>query len=914
MQTTHPFNIEVPEFRPSRDAPIYPYTIRKYPCQENVALQRNTFGSLTWKIQQPDASMVWSAVKLVMPMTIQAFDNNLTPVDMRVCRRLPACNVALAETPMNAFRETTLGINGRMFSEVNWYRSVLDTCFRGEGVHQYGDNHSLKPIVTRDLIASPDTHVFQVINNAGNRVNGYVRRAVVLNDTAARSNNLLMSNGPFIERARAFQDRLSHDGLTWTGDITSLLELGPFQSRDRKGNSAVPYIRDFHLRLQWIGNESRHDQLIPSVYQQNAEMVRGRMMSSRLLEFATPPNILVAGEVAGHLLNFACGFVFTFTAKPYLEITYTKFMDPMRSTYLLRCFERQYEKSLPRFHLNPTAVGVVQASKQRLTTRLNNMPTKIFLWADHSDDWKGAFVTGGTRRSCLLQNLHCRINQRSDVIFNPSQEDCYEMFQRNTTSPMEYAAWLKSPIYCFTPTDLGQPDMFANDARITWMEWDCDVTLTPLQIQERNHQKEQLLLTHCGYDASYANDDEIKSATDNPAAWVTVQPFFDFTRYKAGPKTWSDNYSEIAVSIISSWAQESVTTNYPHIDFNTAGDNMLNTAFRMRAYDDFVGNTIPPVTNMDTTPKSIVNKNFFQTGLIFAIVCCVGGDRGKLLGNNIYYCPRTWRSIPADKGVGQKRVNTLGIIQENNSGQTDQNGDPVWEYTINQADMDNVYIWKATIKEGPGVGKIIGSSVAGDGSTAWPDSFPGPIMFLTDHEGVRNTADGDDQAYDLAGPLVGPNIPRCKESDPKKYRWIAFSPDTTVINGNKKWLEWRSDNANVVPAQVATETVATGWGEERVNVTFKTINGEINRYNNAKNVNVEVVSSPTYAPYGVPLTRIVQEGHQNISAPMYEFQLKGLYENGNAQYEFNDQGQPTRVLRNNLAVGPKMGIPDLDYA
>ena len=187
-------------------------------------------------------------------------------------------------------------------------------------------------------------------------------------------------------------------------------------------------------------------------------------------------------------------------------------------------------------------------------------------------------------------------------------------------------------------------------------------------------------------------------------------------------------------------------------------------------------------------------------------------------------------------------------------------------------------------------------------------------MFLTDHEGVRNTADDDDQDYEFAGPLVGPNIPKCKETDAKKYRWVAFSPDTTVINGNKKWLEWRSDNANVVPAQVATETVATGWGEERVNVMFKTVNGELNRYNNSKGVNIQVISSPTYAPYGVPLTRIVQEGHQNISAPMYEFQLKGLYENGNAQYEFNDQGQPTRVLRNNLAVGPKMGIPDLDYA
>ena len=52
---------------------------------------------------------------------------------------------------MNAFRQTSLSINGRIFSEDNTYRDILDACYRGVGAQAYGDNHSLKPIVHRNV-------------------------------------------------------------------------------------------------------------------------------------------------------------------------------------------------------------------------------------------------------------------------------------------------------------------------------------------------------------------------------------------------------------------------------------------------------------------------------------------------------------------------------------------------------------------------------------------------------------------------------------------------------------------------------------------------------------------------------------------------------------------------------------------
>ena len=105
MLNTAPYNTSVPQFRPSKEAPIYPYITKKYPCQETYAGKENHFRRLTWKIQQPDPNMVWTAVKLVLPLEMvflsPEYDDPavLAHCDVRTATREAACNIALAETP-----------------------------------------------------------------------------------------------------------------------------------------------------------------------------------------------------------------------------------------------------------------------------------------------------------------------------------------------------------------------------------------------------------------------------------------------------------------------------------------------------------------------------------------------------------------------------------------------------------------------------------------------------------------------------------------------------------------------------------------------------------------------------------------------------------------------------------------------
>ena len=245
------YNTSIAQFRPSKQNPIYPWITKRYPCQEDLGNRKNRFGRLTWKIQQPDPSMVWSTVKLVLPLKMQFYEdtglrNSL--VDVRIRARQGACNMALAETPMKAFRSTNLTINGKMFSEVNAWKETLDHCYRGLGPQSYGDNHSLRPIVTRELRRAD-----QFVVRPGNR---YQQRVDVPADPQS---TLLDNNGPFLERARIFQQGLTDDGTAWVGDISSYLEVGPFQARARKGNVAVPYIEDFHLVMQFHTQPSVFD-------------------------------------------------------------------------------------------------------------------------------------------------------------------------------------------------------------------------------------------------------------------------------------------------------------------------------------------------------------------------------------------------------------------------------------------------------------------------------------------------------------------------------------------------------------------------------------------------------------------------------------------------------------------------------
>ena len=885
MLNRAPFNTEVPQFLPSRDAPINSYIIRKYPCQEHLAGKTNTFGSLTWKIQQPDSSMVWQSVKLVLPMEIECLTERGTEADMNVYSRLPTCNVALSQSPMNAFRQTTLTLNGRIFSEENSFRDTLDACYRGVGAQAYGDNHSLKPIVVRTLKSSTEGDRLQLYNSNGAPYHGYhVNTDRLESRTLTGAFSLLEHNGPFIERARLWQDNLSFDGSKWNGEISHLLEIGPFQARARKGNTAVPYIQDFHLRLNYQNNAAKFDNLNGL----KTYFAGKRTMAPKLLEFATIPNFLHHTEVLDNEHGWANAFNFTYTAQPYLEVTYTKHEGPMRPEYHLRCFEHIYEQG-PRFNLQtPENSFVSPSSLQRVTTRLLSLPTKIYVWAEPADEYKHPFIFGGVRRSCELNNIHLRVNQRPDVMFNPSQEECYDMFKRHTNSSLEYGSWKKSPIYCFDMVDVGQPDMFSNDARISWFEWDAEVKLTPLQITEQTNINDANL-DATGY-VKGANDiqDNFKVLSDLESPGEHVFGLIDVVRQ---PRI-VQNQKSLRFQLVvphdpAGYGRSSVITD---------GALMKNVNVRLvqRAWDTH--------TTSDFTITAVEDSYLRMDGYIWARVATqtIGNvEKGDIKANAFFYVPQSHRFGPDHVGAAfLSNLNDLTF-----------SGGKI-HFTHRETDVNAP---KGTFYDNSYVRDLNGESFGdpGNGTAKWA---PGPYGYAISGAGIDNSVL---YGWDVDNGLAP--LPKVDESV-AGVKWVCFAP-TTVMPSQDGHHAWHTnllhsidrtgmDNQHAPEhwnAQIAG--VSSEWNNGNEVICCETAGVWGRKDPERFNTTTVFVDATAPSPYGVQLVRNTEV--MGEWARDTEYRLKALYEYGNCQYSFRQDAAPTRILPNVVPVGPSAGIPSL---
>ena len=928
MQVTAPFNTDVAEFQPNREAPIYPSIVRRYPCQENNIVgdeNSNDFRSLTWKIQQPDASMVWSSVKLVMPATIVAYDSEEDQLDMRVCSRLPACNIALSESPMRVFRDTTLSLNGKIFNEVNYYRSALDACYRGVGPQSYGDNHSLKPVVTRALYSrNPTQHVVTRLAD-GTPEATYVRIDDIKDGITSNNESLLDNNGPFLERARLFQDNLSEDGTVWTGDISAYLEIGPFQARARKGNTAVPYVQDFHMKLNFNQVEARYDQLMNSKWSHDPEgkgVRQGRVLAPYLLEFGTVSNMHIVGEPIEATAGFMAYVGIQFTAKPYLEITYTKFLDPMRSSYLLRCFERQYQQSLPRFKLRPREDAKVTA---RVTSRLLSYPTKIYLYAEVADEWKGAFKNGGVRRSCALSNIHCRINQRPDVIYNPSQEECFETFQRHTNSSLEYGAWRKSPIYVFTPADLKQSDMYANDARITWIEWDAEVALTPLQ-EDENYQA---TLTQAISASGYVETNRSEIITANYANFLASTQTVEF---RCDPRVQTIRHGDATNSLQLFTLQ---TGGFElKIPKDVTGAVVGKPLIQMPYLNQRTGTEVPVDSGMDISVTNIQAQSMVLDGFIWGLMATAGPNAGQMMNGQLYMVPRSYRFIIDDSfpcGTEASFVNPFSML-EVTVGAQDAKGDFIYVYQLHAASLNTVTTFRGIVSDrriaAGDDGKHIGYTVA---NADWADARPGISGYMFDPAGIRNADitirdnQAGNQTYNQMGRLpfvVGggtnnrANAVNETQATADTHRWVCFAPPAHWANGADQAWKYRSNTHQTLHDATSPVTIPQGsnpvyqLGAQRVFFRGRAQNANIDGANQTP-----YLTAQNPAPvYNISDGRRLAELIPNVpseSAIHEDYQLKVLYEYGNCQYEFSEQALPTRVLENLQPVSASAGIPSL---
>jgi len=918
-----PHNVVVPEFGPEREAPIYPQITRRYYCQEDVANGTNLWDRLTWNIQQPDQSMVWSSVKLVMPMEIMVYDVQNHSLDMRVASGGPACNMALSESPMNCFRQTTMSINGKTFMEDNIWRRTLNTCYRGVGPQAYGDNHSLKPIVNRDL-RDNDQYTHPVTDINGDRIGSVILQRPSMLETAY---SLLEHNSPFIERARLWQDHLSGDGTRWAGDITSYLELGPFQARARKSNTAVPYINDFLLQMQFDSNPSRFDselRVANVVSGYDPEAMEGRVIPCKLLEFGTIPNMLHPGETITTRERWPAKFLCTWQKKPYLEITYVKF-PKMQPYYNLRCFEHQYEYGND-FVLLPDDANEfdIEYSKQRVTSHLLSYPTKIYLWADHSRAFQGSFISGGVRRSCELKDIHCRINQRPEVISAPSQEACYEMFQRHTNSSLEFGAWSKSPIYCFDPVDLGQSDMLSNDARRITMEWDCDVGLTPLQVQEYNDTADANNLRWAGYEIPVV--ESLTSAGSLPQLHMPVICAFDALY---GPEVGID-----ADDFYLQFRTQGATANNRSDDDRLLNWDLYNGGARILLGHEFIinesttagqsGHDIDPTFTESFVVRSIRDAYHTIDGCLWGRLHVVPGQSGKTHGENTYdfvgdlfYVPKS-AAFRSSQSAHLHNTYLPWSSVEQIEGADDGNGEKVMQYRVKADQYGTIPNPVFRFALGASAGKWFNLTGPGSGTNC----CPGPVAWMTDRNGLRNddtTPIGKRNMMEAGEKVYKP----CDQSKADADLWIPILPTDAMCvpppTASNKFVVWRGAES---PGQAGKHVHR--WEDNRTGQTVHVLAqvGRAEQPHETKadqpndiaitaNAGGYLEGRPIDFVQGMECSFYNAAANATIASVIPQYSMKVLYEFGNAQYQFTQDGMPTRVLPNLIPVRDSPLIPNL---
>ena len=505
---------DINQFTPQKTEPIYEYVYRKFKCQEDVVGNVKTKGltQLSWNIHTPQDDFVWKSVRLHMPFRIKCKSGNQN-ISMRLSDRNPACNVAISSTPLKMFTDCQLILSGNMFSiQPNFYQSILDTCYQSRDETSYMSSMSLKPSANRNLKkASESTGIFAVlpIDETSAQQAGSIPPYVQIEDAYSVASDhafdLTFANPGFVRRVANFQTDLQGSITYADTDVISYLDIGPFMNKVRKTvngqsqyNTAVPFVKDFSLKLMLDQRESEFDRKKGNVYN---EQWPGRVLASSLLEFGTPVNMNHYGESELSDHNWAELFDFELREKPYLEVCYVKMGSHLQDRYKLRYIDYQYEKSDPFSFVFPVTPDRLEVPSVpvRINSRLLEVASKVYVWCELAQEYKKSFFLGGTQRCCKIDKLHLRINNRNDILFEPSQEMLFDNFKRLTGNPWGISTWRKCPIYVFDPSTFGLDAYKTGQAQLMHYEWDLQVQPTELLIEEILALEDQRALKSMGY-------------------------------------------------------------------------------------------------------------------------------------------------------------------------------------------------------------------------------------------------------------------------------------------------------------------------------------------------------------------------------------------------------------------------------
>ena len=294
---------DINEFQPERKDPIYEYVYRKFYCEEDVVgnIKEKGLDQLSWNIHTPQEDFVMKSVRLHMPFRITCKSGD-QDVSMRLSDRNPACNVAISASPLKMFTDCQLVMNGQMFSiQPNFYQSILDTCYQSRDETSYMSSMSLKPNACRNLRKASETSgIFGVQPGDPGDPPQYVQIEDAYSVSSHSAFDLTFVNPGYNRRVANFQTDLAGSNGYADTEVISHLDIGPFMNKVRKTvngelqyNTAVPFVKDFSLKLMLDQRESEYDRQKGNVYD---EQWPGRVLASSLLEFGTPINMRHAGE------------------------------------------------------------------------------------------------------------------------------------------------------------------------------------------------------------------------------------------------------------------------------------------------------------------------------------------------------------------------------------------------------------------------------------------------------------------------------------------------------------------------------------------------------------------------------------------------------------------------------------------
>ncbi len=531
------FDTKIQQFTPIRNSPVWRRAVRQYHCEEDVA-NTSDFTRLQFKVHCQEKNLVCGDARIVFPLELMAFygdpddlTRQSTPMSMAVNDGKASCNIAISQNaPWNAFETVNTVVNTKVYTEKpRSYGKMLSSTYQSVSELQFMNNHSLKPIANtardpRLLI----TQQHPVLNHNGEPTGSSV--TVHRSDNEPTAFSLENANSGFLERSRHFQDNLNDSGLSWEGDISSLLNCGPFSAEARgQGNDQIPFIEDLFLSLVFKQTKCSLDAgLAPS---------RGadyrKVIIQSLFEFLTPATASFFKKKAPPALQFPTHYILKWTSRPYIQIEWLSYNPAaMLPMYRLQGFQYKLTKSNEFFLPLTDRMDERNVFSPRVSTQCLSVPNKLYIWAELSENSaRDSFLFGGAFRTCEIVNktLMVRVNGESHIIDRPdNQSMLFKWWKRHSNSVAEYPTWQKCPVIILTPNEIGLSNWLENDAILSTVEVSCDIQLSKLQHIEYNTAISEDGLIQSG----------IRTSTHN-APELTYIPF------RAENLSWrfSDNFS-----------------------------------------------------------------------------------------------------------------------------------------------------------------------------------------------------------------------------------------------------------------------------------------------------------------------------------------------------------------------------------